>query len=173
MLLSVNVSPNALPYVEERQVWPEDLRGVIVEITEQEVNEAVDLAAHLDLLRERGAAIAIDDVSTGYAGLLRLAQMAPDYVKVDRQVVTGVSDDPIQAAVLEALVTLSHRLGAAVIGEGVEGYNDLAALGEFDVDYAQGYAIARPADDRRRRARRSGRRPAARTAAGCWTEPRR
>ena len=146
MLLSVNVSPNALPYVEERRVWPDDLRGLIVEITEHEVNEAVDLGAHLDLLRARGAAIAIDDVSTGYAGLLRLAQMAPDYVKVDRQVVTGVADDPIQAAVLEALVTLSHRLGAAVIGEGVEGNADLAALGELDVDYAQGFAIARPAD---------------------------
>jgi EAL domain-containing protein (putative c-di-GMP-specific phosphodiesterase class I) len=143
-LLSVNVSPNALPYVEERGVWDDDLRGVIVEITEHEVNSPVDLSAHLDLLRARGAAIAIDDVSTGYAGLLRLAQMAPDYVKIDRQVVTGVADDVIQAAVLEALVTLSHRLGAAVIGEGVEDYTDLAALSEYDVDYAQGFAIARP-----------------------------
>jgi EAL domain-containing protein (putative c-di-GMP-specific phosphodiesterase class I) len=147
MLLSVNVSPNALPYVEERQVWPDDLRGVIVEITEFEVNQVVDLSAHLDLLRERGAAIAIDDVSTGYAGLLRLAQMTPDYVKIARQVVSGVADDPMRAAVLEALVTLSHRLGAAVIGEGVENPDDLAALGEFDVDYAQGFAIARPADE--------------------------
>jgi EAL domain-containing protein (putative c-di-GMP-specific phosphodiesterase class I) len=144
-LLSVNVSPNALEFAETYNIWPDDLRGVVVEITEQEVNASVDLPAHLDLLRERGAAIAIDDVSTGYAGLLRLAQMAPDYVKVDRQVVTGVGDDVVRAAVLEALVTLSHRLGAAVIGEGVEGLADLAALSEHDVDYAQGFGIARPA----------------------------
>jgi EAL domain-containing protein (putative c-di-GMP-specific phosphodiesterase class I) len=147
-LLSVNVSPNALPHVEERGIWHDDLRGVIVEVTEHEVNSPVDLSAHLDLLRARGAAIAIDDVSTGYAGLLRLAQMAPDYVKVDRQVVTGVADDAIQAAVLEALVTLSHRLGAAVIGEGVEDFADLGALSEHDVDYAQGFAIARPSAHR-------------------------
>ncbi len=145
MLLSVNVSPNALSYIAGNDIWPDDLHGVIVEITEHEVNEHVDLSAHLDRLRDRGAAIAIDDVSTGYAGLLRLAQMSPDYVKIDRQVVTGLSQNAIQRAVLEALVTLSHRLGAAVIGEGVEDYSDLAALADFDVDYAQGFAIARPA----------------------------
>ncbi len=144
MLLSVNVSPNALSYIAACDIWPDDLRGVIVEITEHEVNDHVDLGAHLDRLRDRGAAIAIDDVSTGYAGLLRLAQMSPDYVKIDRQVVTGLSQNAIQRAVLEALVTLSHRLGAAVIGEGVEDYADLAALADFDVEYAQGFAIARP-----------------------------
>jgi EAL domain-containing protein (putative c-di-GMP-specific phosphodiesterase class I) len=143
--LAVNVSPNALPHLEDRGTWPADLRGVVVEVTEHEVAAPVDLQDHLDRLRERGAAIAIDDVSTGYAGLLRLAQMAPDFVKVDRQVVTGVGENVVQAAVLEALVTLSHRLGAAVIGEGVESLADLAALADYDVDFAQGFAIARPA----------------------------
>lgn len=149
VLLSVNVSPNALAFVEDAGIWPDDLRGVIVEITEEQVGNPVALGTHLDQLRARGAAIAIDDVSTGYAGLLRLAEMEPDYVKIDRQVVTGVSSNPIQAAVLEALVTLSHRLGATVIGEGIEDLADLAALGGFDVDYAQGFAIARPAAHRR------------------------
>jgi EAL domain-containing protein (putative c-di-GMP-specific phosphodiesterase class I) len=144
VLLSVNVSPEALPFMAEQRVWDDDLRGVIVEITEQEVSRPAYVSAELDQLRNRGAAIAIDDVSTGYAGLLRLAEMAPDYVKVDRRVVTGVADELVQAAVLEALVTLSHRLGAAVIGEGVESLADLAALGQYDVDYAQGFAIARP-----------------------------
>lgn len=148
MLLAVNVSPNALTHLERGAVWPADLRGVVVEITEQEVDSPQDLGEQLERLRSRGAAIAIDDVSTGYAGLLRVAQMRPDYVKVDRRVVSGVGESSVQAAVLEALVTLSHRLGAAVIGEGVEDVADLAALGEFDVDYAQGYAIARPSDHR-------------------------
>ena len=145
MLLSVNVSPNVLPYLDAAQFWPDELRGVIVEITEQDAESPIELSEHLAGLRERGAAIAIDDVTTGYAGLLRLAQMRPDYVKVDRQVVSGVRNSAAQSAVLEALVTFSHRLGAAVIGEGVEDLDDLDALGEFDVDYAQGYAIGRPA----------------------------
>jgi EAL domain-containing protein (putative c-di-GMP-specific phosphodiesterase class I) len=144
MLLTVNISPNALPYLAAADVWPADLHGVVVEITEQDMDRRLDVADLLGALRARGAAIAIDDVSTGYAGLLRLAQMRPDYVKVDRQVVSGVGDSIAQAAVLEALVTLSHRLGAAVIGEGVETFADLDALAEFDVDYAQGHALGRP-----------------------------
>jgi EAL domain-containing protein (putative c-di-GMP-specific phosphodiesterase class I) len=144
ILLSVNVSPNVLQYLDMAQFWPDELQGVIVEITEQDSDSPIDLGQHLVDLRERGAAIAIDDVSTGYAGLMRLAQLRPDYVKVDRQVVAGVGESFTQAAVLEALVTFSHRLGAAVIGEGVEDLADLDALGDFDVDYAQGYAVARP-----------------------------
>jgi EAL domain-containing protein (putative c-di-GMP-specific phosphodiesterase class I) len=144
ILLSVNVSPNVLQYLDVARFWPDELQGVIVEITEQDSDSPVDLGEHLADLRERGAAIAIDDVSTGYAGLLRLAQLRPDYVKIDRQVVAGVGESFTQAAVLEALVTFSHRLGAAVIGEGVEDLADLDALGEFDVDYAQGYAVGRP-----------------------------
>jgi GAF domain-containing protein len=143
-LLAVNVSPDALPLIAAAGVWPDDLCGVIVEVTEQAVENPASFGAQLDILRARGAAIAIDDVSTGYAGLLRLAELRPDYVKIDRQVVAGVGDSVVQAAVLEALVTLSHRLGAAVIGEGVENLADLGALGDFDVDYAQGYAVARP-----------------------------
>jgi GAF domain-containing protein len=133
--------------IASMEIWTDDLAGVIVEITEQDMDSPVDMAEHLADLRERGAAIAIDDVSSGYAGLLRLAQLRPDYVKIDRQVVSGVGDNVAQAAVLEALVTLSHRLGAAVIGEGVENLSDLYALSDFDVDYAQGYAVARPSGD--------------------------
>jgi GAF domain-containing protein len=133
-----------LPYLDATRFWPDELQGVIVEITEQDSGGSVELVEHLAGLRERGAAIAIDDVSTGYAGLLRLAQLRPDYVKVDRQVVSRVGTSFTQGAVLEALVTFSHRLGAAVIGEGVEDLADLSALGEFDVDYAQGYGVARP-----------------------------
>lgn len=144
VLLSVNVSPDVVQGARFSQVWPDDLTGVIIEVTEQGAADPNAFMRGLATLRDRGAAVAIDDVSSGYAGLLRLAQLRPDYVKIDRQVVTGVGDSHTQAAVLESLVTLSHRLGAAVIGEGVEDLDDLQSLGEFDVDYGQGYAIALP-----------------------------
>src|SRR4051812_28981225 len=89
ILLTVNISPNALHHIASMGIWPADLTGVIVEVTEQEVDSPIDLEGHLADLRERGAAVAIDDVSSGYAGLLRLAQLRPDYVKLDRQVVSG------------------------------------------------------------------------------------
>lgn len=143
-LVSVNLSPEGLRSLAFARFWPDDLTGVIIEMTEQDAPESHEVAAGLAALRERGAAIAIDDVGSGYAGLLRVADLRPDYVKVDRRVVAGLADSTARTAVLEALVTLSHRMGAAVIGEGVEDIVDLYALAEHDVDYAQGFAIGRP-----------------------------
>jgi len=143
--LSVNVSPDVVHHPAVAKCWTEDLEGVIIEITEHKSSNQIALRDQLSWLRLRGAQIAVDDVSTGYAGLLRLASMRPNIVKIDRSVVAGVHDSAAQSAVLEALVTFSHRIGAAVIGEGVETLDDLTALAEFDVDYGQGWAVGKPA----------------------------
>jgi EAL domain-containing protein (putative c-di-GMP-specific phosphodiesterase class I) len=139
--LAVNVSPDVLLHPVVARGWSSDLDGVIVEVTEHRATSPAALQDELARLRRRGAAIAVDDVGTGYAGLLRLATMRPDFVKLDRSVVTGVRTSEAQAAVLEALVRFSHRMQSAVIGEGVESIEDIAALVEFDIDYGQGWAI--------------------------------
>ena len=83
----------------------------------------------------------------GYAGLQRVAAIRPDFVKLDRGLVTGSRTSMERKSVIEAIVSLSHRLGSLVIGEGVESFDDLATLAELDVDYAQGMAIAMPLSD--------------------------
>jgi EAL domain-containing protein (putative c-di-GMP-specific phosphodiesterase class I) len=143
--LAVNISPDVLHHPGMERSWAADLDGVIVEVTEHQASRPAELQDQFVRLRQAGAQIAVDDVGTGYAGLLRLATMRPDYVKIDRTIVSGVRDSDAQSAVLEALVTFSHRTGAAVIGEGVESLDGLTALAEFDVDYGQGWAIGRPA----------------------------
>lgn len=144
VLLTVNVSPDVLVDPRSTAVWDADLHGVVVEVTEHRADDPASLRTEFAELRARGALLAVDDAGTGDAGLLRLASLRPDVVKVDRGIVHGVRDDDAQSAVLEALVTMSHRLGAVVVGEGVERLADLMALGEFDVDYAQGWAVGRP-----------------------------
>lgn len=145
--LTLNVSPDVLVHPVIARSWPDDLAGVVVEVTEYRASSPDGLAEQFAQLRARGASIAVDDVGSGYAGLLRLAMLRPDFVKVDRSIVTGVASNPAQGAVLEALVAFSHRIGAAVTGEGVESITDLTTLAEFDVDFAQGWAIGRPASD--------------------------
>lgn len=142
--LSVNVSPDVVHHPSIAKCWTGDLDGVIIEVTERAASSPAALRDQLSWLRLRGAEIAVDDVSTGYAGLLRLASMRPDLVKIDHSVVAGVRDSVAQTAVLEALVTFSHRIGASVIGEGVETLDDLAAISDFDVDFGQGFALGRP-----------------------------
>ncbi len=145
-VLAVNLSPNAIASPEVHAVLPEDLRGVIVEVTEHELATEVEgLEAALATLRARGASIAVDDAGAGYAGLTQTVALAPDAIKLDRALVAGIDADPAKAALVEAFVTFAKRTGARLCAEGVETLGELATLARLDVDRAQGYAIARPA----------------------------
>jgi EAL domain-containing protein (putative c-di-GMP-specific phosphodiesterase class I) len=147
VLLSVNVSPAGLLHPAVRAVLDTDLTDVIVEITEQPlVDPAASDQAFIEL-RRNGARLAVDDAPAGYAGLKRVAAIRPDYVKLDRSLITGSRNNVEQVSVIQALVSLSHRLGSIVVGEGVESIDDLTMLAELDVDHAQGRAIAPPAPE--------------------------
>jgi EAL domain-containing protein (putative c-di-GMP-specific phosphodiesterase class I) len=145
VLLSVNVSPAALLHPSVRAVLDIDLTGIIIEITEQPLLDPVASDEALAELRRRGALLAVDDAAAGYAGLKRVAAIRPDIVKLDRSLITGCRHSLEQISVIDAMVSLSHRLGCLVLGEGVETFDDLAMLAELDIDYAQGRAIAAPA----------------------------
>jgi diguanylate cyclase (GGDEF)-like protein len=143
--LALNVSPGALLSHEVRRALPEDLSGIVIELTEHELFSA-DQALDRELveLRARGARIALDDAGNGYAGLQQIIRIAPDILKIDRSLVDGVNDDPHRFALLEALISFAATTRAAVCAEGVESLADLAALADLDVTYAQGWALARP-----------------------------
>jgi EAL domain-containing protein (putative c-di-GMP-specific phosphodiesterase class I) len=143
--LAVNVSPAALLSAEVGAALPQELDGIVIELTEHEAFDedgALELA--LTALRARGARIALDDAGAGYAGLQQLIRIRPDIVKVDRSLIAGIHDDASKLALLEALAYFATTTGAAVCAEGVEELVELRALAGLDVTYAQGYALARP-----------------------------
>ena len=125
---------------------PDDLRGVIIELTEHALFAADDALDHeLAALRARGARIALDDAGNGYAGLQEIIRIAPDVLKLDRSLVDGVHADPVRFALLEALIAFAATSWSAVCAEGVEDLEDLAVLAQMDVAYAQGWVLGPPA----------------------------
>jgi EAL domain-containing protein (putative c-di-GMP-specific phosphodiesterase class I) len=143
--LAVNVSPDAACDPVVQHVLDTDLTGVIIEIVESLASDGAALGEAIAEFRRRGALIAVDDTGSGYAGPARLRTLRPDLVKIDQSLVSGVHDNHVKLAVIEALVELARGIGARVVGEGVETPEDLRTLAELEVDYAQGWAIARPA----------------------------
>jgi diguanylate cyclase (GGDEF)-like protein len=144
--LALNVSPGALLSPEVREALPEDLSGIVIELTEHELfSTEATLDRELGELRARGARIALDDAGNGYSGLQQIIRVAPDILKLDRSLVDGVHDDPHRFALLEALISFASTTRAAVCAEGVERLDDLAVLASMDVTYAQGWALAHPA----------------------------
>ena len=121
--LSVNVGPDALLAAPVAAVFAGagDLRGVVVEITEQVAVTCYDaLITAIAPLRTAGALLAVDDAGAGFASLKHITVLRPDFVKVDRDLVAGIDADETKAAVVEALGMITSRLDAWLIAEGVE-----------------------------------------------------
>ena len=143
--LALNISPRALLSGPVRAALPEDLTGIVVELTEHELFGAEgELETELAALRARGARVALDDAGAGYAGLQQIIRIAPDILKLDRALVHGAHADGSRQALLEALIGFAGTTGAAVCAEGVEDLDDVRTLVALDVTYAQGYGLARP-----------------------------
>jgi diguanylate cyclase (GGDEF)-like protein len=144
--LSFNLSPSALASPHVQKVLPEDLHGLVIEITEHErVADEDELRAILAPLRERGARIAVDDAGAGYAGLQQVMRVHPDIIKLDRSLVADVDSDPAKAALIDAFVRFARGTGAVVCAEGIETAAELRVVAELDVTYGQGFGLARPA----------------------------
>ena len=145
VFLALNVSPSGLASAAVRRALPEDLTGIVLEITENEPATEPRLLRLLEPLRERGARIAVDDAGAGYAGLSQVLSLSPDIVKLDRKLVDGVADDPAKIALVDAMVRFTRATGAEVCAEGVERLEDLRVLCELDVTSAQGFILGKPA----------------------------
>jgi diguanylate cyclase (GGDEF)-like protein len=143
--VTINVSPSGILSGDVLETLPDDLDGIVIELTENETADAPELAGRLDHLRERGALIAVDDAGAGHAGLQQLMNVRPDIVKLDRALVDGIAHDPVRAALIECFAGFARRTGTAVCAEGIERYDDLVALASLGVRYGQGYRLARPA----------------------------
>jgi EAL domain-containing protein (putative c-di-GMP-specific phosphodiesterase class I) len=145
--LSINVGPEALLAAPVTAVFAEagDLRGVVVEITEQTAVANYDaLVDAIAPLRAAGALLAVDDAGAGFASLKHITVLRPDFVKVDRDLVAGIDTDETKAAVVEALGMFTSRLDSWLVAEGVETAAELDRLLSLRVPLAQGYGLGLP-----------------------------
>jgi diguanylate cyclase (GGDEF)-like protein len=144
--LAINVSPSALASHLVQDALRGSLEGIVVEITEHEfVPDDGSLALAIADLRDRGAMVAIDDAGAGHAGLQQLMRVRPDIVKLDRELTHDIHRDAARMALVESFVRFARDVGATVCAEGIESLDELAVLADLDVQWGQGFVLARPA----------------------------
>ena len=145
--LTVNVSPALLLSKEVQAVWAGEggLGGIVVELTEQTPIESyVELEPALHRLRSAGAMIAVDDAGAGYAGLNHLLAIRPALIKLDRELVRDIDQDPAKRALVEMIGVFAGRIDAWILAEGIERVEELDALIALKVPLVQGYLLGRP-----------------------------
>jgi EAL domain-containing protein (putative c-di-GMP-specific phosphodiesterase class I) len=122
-----------------------DSRRVVMELTEQvKVDDYPKLSHALKQMRFMGVRLAIDDTGAGFASLAHILKLAPDLIKLDRELTSGIEHDPVRGALGAALVSFASRTGAEIIAEGIETAAELEVLRDLGIRYGQGYFLCRP-----------------------------
>ncbi len=116
-----------------------------LEITESLLMEdAVELGQTLHRLEGWGVRLSVDDFATGRSSLTCLSRFPLDTLKIGRSFTAGVCVDPAQAALVEAMILMAHRLSLRVVAEGVEEPGQAAFLKIRGCDAAQGFYFSQP-----------------------------
>jgi len=119
---------------------------VIFEVVETEkVLDSNHLSSILNEYRKSGFRVALDDVGSGFAGLMMLADLNPDLIKMDRELVQGAVKSEMHRIIVRALVQIAKASGCLILAEGVETETELELMKSFDVDLFQGFLLGRPA----------------------------
>lgn len=124
----------------EQSLDPEVLA---LEITEtamlDQTPETFDI---LTRLRIKNISLAIDDFGIGYSSLTQLFRMPFNEMKIDKSLVGKIVESKEASIMVDALVSLAHKLNLTVCAEGVEDEATLGALSRFGCDFAQGYYVS-------------------------------
>lgn len=153
MYLSVNVSPATLTSDDLHDViatssLPPD--RLVVEVTEHaSVADYESMMTSVAELRARGLRLAVDDAGAGYASFRHILRMAPECIKLDRDVIAGIDGDAARRAFAAAAVMFALETGAMVVAEGIETRGELRTVQLLGIDSGQGYLLGRPAADLR------------------------
>lgn len=153
MTVSVNVSPiqlrtpgfadEVLQVLVQTGLSPTRLE---IEVTETALmgGEEHTVNSALQLLRGSGVKIALDDFGTGYSSLSHLIKFGIDRIKIDRSFVCLLGSRSDGAAIVSAVVALSHGLGLATTAEGVETAGQRDFLVAAGCSHLQGFLFSKP-----------------------------
>ncbi|MEM7448827.1 MAG: EAL domain-containing protein [Myxococcota bacterium] len=139
------LSPARLP--ELLHTLPTELlkeRILVLEIHERAVSDIHGMAGLKEELHSRGIELAYDDFGAGQSRLVELAEVPPDFIKLDMRLVRGIDRSPARQDLVSALCRVMQDQGIRVIAEGIETPEELEVCRELECDFAQGFLISRP-----------------------------
>lgn len=120
-------------------------QNIVFEITERSAIE--DFSAFTKVLyhyRDQGFQIAVDDAGAGYSSLQAISEIQPDYIKVDRSLISKIHENNVKKHILDAFVTFAKKMNSIIVAEGIESEEELEAVIQLGIDCGQGFYISRP-----------------------------
>jgi EAL domain-containing protein (putative c-di-GMP-specific phosphodiesterase class I) len=151
--LEVNVAAKTIDDPEFVDALAEALRetaadpaNLIFETSEQvAVSDLKRARAFSEQVRALGCGFAIDNFGSGFGSFFYLKHLPVDHVKIDGDLVGGLTSQRVDREIVSSIVDVARTLGRETVGERVNDERTLSALRELGVDYAQGYHLGAPA----------------------------
>ncbi|MBP7900919.1 MAG: EAL domain-containing protein [Gammaproteobacteria bacterium] len=123
-----------------------DPHNLIFEVVETERIEDINhLRNILDYYRAKGFRTALDDMGSGYSSLNLLASLSPNIVKIDRELIMNIDQEPIKQAIVGGIMGMAKQTGITTLAEGVETQAEWEYIRSIGIDLVQGYYFGRPA----------------------------
>ncbi|HEX5865824.1 MAG TPA: EAL domain-containing protein [Casimicrobiaceae bacterium] len=120
-------------------------RWFTLEITESAIlDDPAHAIENLKRLNALGCRLAIDDYGTGYSSLSYLRHLPVHELKIDKTFVIGMASDRSDEVIVQSTIDLAHKMGLAVVAEGVEDEATFDRLRTLGCDMVQGYWLSRP-----------------------------
>lgn len=122
------------------------VENIVFEVTESEslTDESI-LLKNLRLLRDFGFKTAIDDFGVGYSGLKLLMEYQPNFIKLDRYMISDIYENKIKQVIFFGIQEMCEDLSIEIVAEGVENEEEYFWLEKQGINLFQGYYFAKPA----------------------------
>jgi PAS domain S-box-containing protein len=144
--LSLNASPELVMSGGLCRILDGVRRPIVLEITEHvEIDDYTSLRGELERLGS-SVRLAVDDAGAGYASFRHILELAPDFVKIDLDLVRGVDAEPARQALIAGMGYFAVKRKLRLVAEGIETRKELDALQALAVPYGQGYLLGKPRD---------------------------
>jgi diguanylate cyclase (GGDEF)-like protein len=118
---------------------------LMVEITETAmIHDLGRMSAFVDMLREVGCTVAIDDFGAGYTSFNHLKKLRVDVLKIDGAFVKDLPNDHQGRVLVKSMIEMSKALGLKTIAEWVGDAGTAQFLRDSGVTYLQGFLYGTP-----------------------------
>jgi len=120
------------------------LKFVTFEVLESENIKSYEIINEFfNVLKQKGAKVAIDDFGSGYSNFINILSLEIDYIKIDGSLIKNINDEK-NKKIVEFIVNFSKEFNIKIVAEFVDNETIFKTLETMNMDYFQGYYFCKP-----------------------------
>lgn len=145
----INSMPGHMLDASDRRAFVEKVKklecdGIVIEFTEGDELNDEELLGLKTFLKSNGIEFAIDDYGSGYSNVNNLLRYMPNYVKIDRMLLTGIDTDPHRQHFVRNIIEFTEDNDIIALAEGIETTKEMKTVIQLGTNLIQGYYTAKP-----------------------------